>query len=393
VDFHTEQGQVVELETVSERDAVVEDPFRVAVMTAVWAVEIVPAVAVKVAVVEPGEITTEAGTVSSAVLLDKVTGRQPVGAGPLKVTVQVLMALDVRVWGEHLRLLMVTVTAKLMVALTATPLAVAVTVAVLLMEIVPAETGKLAVLLPAVTLTEAGVDNTALLSESVTICPPVGAALFRVTVQMLTPPDWSVAGLQVNPVGRIVGKSLSEKVAENPPRLAVMVAVAAVATAEVVTANAAVVLPAGTVTEAGVATEALLSDRVTSAPPAGAAPVKVTMQVDAAPPVTEAGLQLTEDTSTEAGTVTTPPLAEVLMGMAAGETADAFVTWIGRLRFEPEERVKIPVATTPLDIVLTLAPLNRQVYAPFTPKQVKDLAALMALGPAVILIAMKSAAE
>jgi hypothetical protein len=286
----------------------------------------VPAVAVKVAVVEPGEITTEAGTVSSAVLLDKVTGRQPVGAGPLKVTVQVLMALDVRVWGEHLRLLMVTVTAKLMVALTATPLAVAVTVAVLLMEIVPAETGKLAVLLPAVTLTEAGVDNTALLSESVTICPPVGAALFRVTVQMLTPPDWSVAGLQVNPVGRIVGKSLSEKVAENPPRLAVMVAVAAVATAEVVTANAAVVLPAGTVTEAGVATEALLSDRVTSAPPAGAAPVKVTMQVDAAPPVTEAGLQLTEDTSTEAGTVTTPPLAEVLMGMAAGETADAFVT-------------------------------------------------------------------
>jgi hypothetical protein len=40
-----------------------------------------------------------------------------------------------------------------------------------------------------------------------------------------------------------------------------------------------------------------------------------------------------------------------------------------------------------------LAPLNRQVYAPFTPKQVKDLAALMALGPAVILIAVKSAAE
>jgi hypothetical protein len=35
VDFHTEQGQVVELETVSERDAVAEDPFRVAVMTAV----------------------------------------------------------------------------------------------------------------------------------------------------------------------------------------------------------------------------------------------------------------------------------------------------------------------------------------------------------------------
>jgi hypothetical protein len=46
---------------------------------------------------------------------------------------------------------------------------------------------------------------------------------------------------------------------------------------------------------------------VTSAPPAGAAPVK-------------------EDTSTEAGTVTTPPLDEVVIGMAVGETADVLVT-------------------------------------------------------------------
>ena len=48
---------------------------------------------------------------------------------------------------------------------------------------------------------------------------------------------------------------------------------------------------------------------------------------------------------------------------------------------------------TPLDIVFSFAPLNTQVYAPLAPKQVRDLAALVALGPAVILIAVKSAIE
>jgi hypothetical protein len=157
--------------------------------------------AVNVAVVEPGETATEAGVVSSGVLLDNVTGRQPVGAGVLNVMVQVLLAPEDKDWGEHLRLLTVTGAARLMEALTATPLAVAVTVAVLLLGIVPAETGKLAVLLPAAALTEAGVVNTTLLSERVTTMPPAGAALFSVTVQTLTPPDWRVAGLQANPVG------------------------------------------------------------------------------------------------------------------------------------------------------------------------------------------------
>jgi hypothetical protein len=46
-----------------------------------------------------------------------------------------------------------------------------------------------------------------------------------------------------------------------------------------------------------------------------------------------------------------------------------------------------------LGIVLTLAPLNTQVYAPLAPKQVRDFAALVALGPAAILIAVKSAGE
>jgi hypothetical protein len=286
----------------------------------------VPAVAENLAVVAPEAMVTEAGAVSNWLLLETETARPPVGAAALAVTVHVLTAPEDKDSGEHVRRLTVTVAAKLIQALTVTPLAVAVTVAVLLLGIVPAETRKPAVLLPAGTVTEAGVDNSALLSARVTTIPPVGAAVFRVTVQVPTPPDWRVVGLQVSPVGRIAGKSPREKLAEDPFRLAVMVAVVAVTTAEVVAANEAVALPAATVTEAGVVTWALLSDSVTSAPPAGAAPVKVTVHVDVTPPVTVAGLQLREDTSTDGGTVTTPPLDDVVMGMAPAETADAFVT-------------------------------------------------------------------
>jgi hypothetical protein len=48
---------------------------------------------------------------------------------------------------------------------------------------------------------------------------------------------------------------------------------------------------------------------------------------------------------------------------------------------------------TPFGIVLAFRPLNRQVYEPLVPKQVRDLDAPVALGPAVMVIAVKSAGE
>jgi hypothetical protein len=44
---------------------------------------------------------------------------------------------------------------------------------------------KVAVVAPAATLTEVGVVSTVLLSERATLAPPVGAALVKVTVQVL----------------------------------------------------------------------------------------------------------------------------------------------------------------------------------------------------------------
>ncbi len=59
-----------------------------AVNVADWSVETAATVAVKVAVVAPAATLTEAGTVTAALLLDKVTVVPLLGAAVLRVTVQ-----------------------------------------------------------------------------------------------------------------------------------------------------------------------------------------------------------------------------------------------------------------------------------------------------------------
>jgi hypothetical protein len=60
-----------------------------------------PAVAVKPAVVAPAATATEAGTVSSVLFEAKATVDPPDGAAALNVTVQVLAAPDARLAGLH----------------------------------------------------------------------------------------------------------------------------------------------------------------------------------------------------------------------------------------------------------------------------------------------------
>ena len=87
-----------------------------------------PAVAVKVAVVDPAATVTEAGTVSRALLSDIVTVVTAVAAFD-NVTVQVLLADEFRLEGEHAKDVSVTGATRLMLAVCDTPLSVAVTVA------------------------------------------------------------------------------------------------------------------------------------------------------------------------------------------------------------------------------------------------------------------------
>src|ERR1019366_6068816 len=94
-------SDVMLLSTVIRRraiDVVCVLPFNVAVSVAVWSEAIVPAVAVKAAVVDPAATATDPGTVSAAVLLDSVTVPPPVF---VSVTVQLLAPPVPSVSGVH----------------------------------------------------------------------------------------------------------------------------------------------------------------------------------------------------------------------------------------------------------------------------------------------------
>jgi hypothetical protein len=94
---------------VSAREAVADEPFTAAVRTAVCAAEIVPAVAVKVALEVDGGTATDAGAVSSGLLLDNATEMPADGAGPLKVRVHMLTPPEVIATGVQVKLSATTV--------------------------------------------------------------------------------------------------------------------------------------------------------------------------------------------------------------------------------------------------------------------------------------------
>ena len=87
------------------------------------------AVALNVAVVAPAATVTDAGTVSEALLLARVTLEPPVGAVWVSVTVQVLTALCPRLVGLHATPETSTCASRLMVAVCELVPSVAVTVA------------------------------------------------------------------------------------------------------------------------------------------------------------------------------------------------------------------------------------------------------------------------
>ncbi|MFZ1147688.1 MAG: hypothetical protein WB359_23775, partial [Bryobacteraceae bacterium] len=85
----------------SRIDAVCELPLYVAVTTAVWLVVMAPAVAVKLAEVEPEATLTEAGTVNAVTLLESVTVMPPVPAACDSVTEHADVPPELRLAGLH----------------------------------------------------------------------------------------------------------------------------------------------------------------------------------------------------------------------------------------------------------------------------------------------------
>ncbi len=124
-------------------------------------------------------------------------------------------------------------------------------------------TVKVAVVAPEATLTEVGTVALVELLLNVTVRPPEGAALERVTVPVDEVPPATLVGLRARDA--TVGAAMVKvALAEVLLAVAVMVSVVVEATATVVTVKVAEVAPAATVTEAGSEPEALVSERVTA---------------------------------------------------------------------------------------------------------------------------------
>src|SRR5437588_33051 len=157
-------------------------------------------------------------------------------------------------------------------------------------------TVKVALLLPAGTVTMAGTLAAPLPLERVTCAPPAGAGPLSVTVPVedCTPPT-TLVGFSVSEA-TVGGMTVSEADLLAPPYDAEMVITVDVATALVLTVNVAVVLSAGTTTLGGMLANALLLERLTCVPPAGANPLSVTVPMEGCgpPPVTLVGFNVSE---------------------------------------------------------------------------------------------------
>jgi hypothetical protein len=81
-----------------------------------------------------------------------------------------------------------------------------------------------AVVAVAATVTEAGLVSGALLSESFTAVPPVGAAFVKATVQVLEAPELSVVGVQTNEESVVGAAKVKAEGFDTPLRVAVTMA-------------------------------------------------------------------------------------------------------------------------------------------------------------------------
>ena len=263
---------------------------------------IVPAVAVKLAVVAPLSTVTEPGTVSAAALLDTDTTTPPRPAALESVTTQFDVPAELRIDGVHASEVRAGgVGTRVRVCVCELPFSDAVTIAVWFVVIVPAVAVKFAVAAPDNTVTEAGTVSVAWLLESATLAPPDPAACDRVTEQADVPPEVRLVGLQETRLTVVGATSRIEAVCELLLYDAVTTAVCVVENVPAVAVKFAEVDPAPTCADAGTAKAAALLESVTEMPPDPAACDSVTVQDDVPPAFRVVGLH--ETTLTVVGAI------------------------------------------------------------------------------------------
>ena len=184
-----------------------------------------------------------------------------------------------------------------------------------------------------------------LLSDSVTVLPPVGAAAERVTVHVEVAPDATVAGAHASEdtIGR-AACTVTEAVLELPFKAAVTVTVWLAVTVPALALKLPAVAPAATVTDVGTVSAVLLSDSVTALPPVGAAAERVTVHVELPPEAIVPGVHPNDVTIVVADGVTvTKVVFELPFSDAAKVTAWFAVT-------VPAVAVKLAVVAPPATV-------------------------------------------
>lgn len=149
-------------------------------------------------------------------------------------------------------------------------------------------TAKVVDVEPAGTVTEAGTVTVDKFEVRVTTAPPAGAGPVKVTVPVEFAPPATLVGDTLI-VDSFAAATIRVLVFVVDPNVAEMVTVSFDACALVAILNVAVVLPAGTVTEAGSVTSEALELSAMTAPPEGATPVSVTVPTEGEPPIRELG--------------------------------------------------------------------------------------------------------
>jgi hypothetical protein len=175
-------------------------PFKSAVTITLSAVGVAPADAVKYPEVCPFVTSTVPGTVNLGLLLKIETVVPAAGAGPLMVTVQLVVPGPITVEGEQLRPVTSNVCAGgEMFNCTAAvlPFNPAVRVAVSAVAVNAADAVNAIAFCPAGTSTVEGTVTPALLLTSDTVVPPADAGPLSVTAQLAFPGATTLAGLQI----------------------------------------------------------------------------------------------------------------------------------------------------------------------------------------------------
>ena len=157
---------------------------KVAVTVADSRLLMIPATTVNVAVVAPALTTTEDGVVRNGLLSASATVALLAGAAWFNVTEHVLINPVSRVVGLQASLESSTGICSLRAVESERLPRVAVSVAACVVVTAEAETLNVVERLPAGMVTEAGVVSTALLSDTLTTVPAVGAVWLKVTVQV-----------------------------------------------------------------------------------------------------------------------------------------------------------------------------------------------------------------